>query len=309
MRIPDRDTAVFSTSAIDLFASALGAFILLVMLLFPYYRNAGTDEAFAQTEAIMEKRRLAAGQAEEMLSAAEELQRELDRLERANARIAEDIARDRARLVSLEDELPSVSKRTVATPETVTAEPDPVAIDYGVEFSILGLATEARSFVILIDMSGSMINYADLMIRSVKEVLEPLDERNRFAIIGYQGNPQHTLWRFPSSATLLTATPDNLREARVFTESLARRFFGSTPTYFALQSAMEYPADAVILMSDGEPNSPPGFIIEQISSLNQFRQTEIHTVAIGDYTHNRSLVLFLQTLARLNNGDFVGVSR
>ena len=41
MRIPDRDTAVFSTSAIDLFASALGAFILLVMLLFPYYRHAG----------------------------------------------------------------------------------------------------------------------------------------------------------------------------------------------------------------------------------------------------------------------------
>lgn len=62
-------------------------------------------------------------------------------------------------------------------------------------------------------------------------------------------------------------------------------------------------------MSDGEPNSPPGFIIEEISQLNQFRQTEIHTVAIGDYTHNRSLVLFLQTLARLNNGDFVGVSR
>ena len=104
-------------------------------------------------------------------------------------------------------------------------------------------------------------------------------------------------------------TPDNLREARAFTESLSRSFIGATPTYVALQSALEYPADAIILMSDGEPNSPPGFIIEQISSLNQFRQTEIHTVAIGDYTHNRSLVLFLQSLARLNNGDFVGVSR
>ena len=72
---------------------------------------------------------------------------------------------------------------------------------------------------------------------------------------------------------------------------------------------MEYPANAVILMSDGEPNSPPGFIIENISNQNQFRQTELHTVAIGDYTHNRNLVLFLQTLSRLNNGDFVGVSR
>ena len=34
-----------------------------------------------------------------------------------------------------------------------------------------------------------------------------------------------------------------------------------------------------------------------------------HTVAIGDYTQNRGLVMFLQTLARQNGGDFVGVSR
>ena len=39
------------------------------------------------------------------------------------------------------------------------------------------------------------------------------------------------------------------------------------------------------------------------------RNKEIHTVAIGDYTQNRGLVMFLQTLARQNGGDFVGVSR
>lgn len=308
MKIPDRETAVFSTSAIDLFASALGAFILLVMLLFPFYQNQGTDEAFSQTEAIMEKRRLAAGRAEEVLSAAEELQRELDRLQRSNERMAAEIERQKMRQAEIERRLASLPV-TVAQPAPVPPEPEAIPIDYGVEFSILGLATEARSFVILVDMSGSMINYADLMVRSVLEVLEPLDERNQFAIVGYQGNPQHAMWRFPSGTRLLTATPENLRDARSFTESLSRRFFGSTPTYFALQAALEYPADAIVLMSDGEPNAPPGFIIEQISSLNQFRQVEIHTVAIGDYTHNRSLVLFLQTLARLNNGDFVGVSR
>lgn len=309
MRIPDRETAVFTTSAVDLFASALGAFILLVMLLFPYYQNAGTDEAFAQTEAIMEQRRLAAGRADEVLSAAEELQSELERLERANAGIREDITLKRERLSALGRDLADIPVPLPAPLPVDLPESRPAAIEYGVEFSILGLATEARSFVILIDMSGSMLNYADLMIRSVKDVLEPLDERNEFAIIGYQGNPQHVLWRFPSTSRLVRATPENLREATDFTESLSRRFYGSTPTYFALQAALEYPASAIILMSDGEPNSPPGFIIEEISSLNQFRQTEIHTVAIGDYTHNRSLVLFLQTLARLNNGDFVGVSR
>lgn len=229
MRIPDRETAVFSTSAVDLFASALGAFILLVMLLFPYYQNAGTDEAFAQTESIMEQRRLAAGRAEEMLSAAEELQSELDRLERANQGIRQDIALKRERLSDVAQDLADTP--IAAVPEDIVVQdPEPVAIEYGVEFSILGLATEARSFVILIDMSGSMLNYSDLVIRSVIDVLEPLDERNEFAIIGYQGNPQHALWRFPGTTSLVRATPENLREARVFTESLSRRFFGSTPT-------------------------------------------------------------------------------
>jgi hypothetical protein len=32
-----REINVFSTSAIDLFASALGVFIVLVMILFPYF--------------------------------------------------------------------------------------------------------------------------------------------------------------------------------------------------------------------------------------------------------------------------------
>ena len=62
MRRLNRETTVFNTSAIDLFASALGAFILLVMILFPYYRNAGSDDAFSRTQEIQDMRRLASGE-------------------------------------------------------------------------------------------------------------------------------------------------------------------------------------------------------------------------------------------------------
>ena len=72
---------------------------------------------------------------------------------------------------------------------------------------------------------------------------------------------------------------------------------------------MHYPADAVILLSEGETDNSPGVIIQDITGLNSYQDKEIHTVAIGDYTQNRGLVMFLQTLARQNNGDFVGVSR
>ena len=307
MRIPERDTAVFSTSAIDLFASALGAFILLVMLLFPYYRHAGPDDSFDRTQQVMEKRRLAAEELDDLRARQQELQSELDVVTESNLGREKQVSR-------LREDLRNVRMQLAEIPVDITEpieveEPEPQALTDGVEFSILGLATEVKSFVIVVDMSGSMLQYEDLMVNSVLEVLEPLDESNEFAIIGYHGNPQPVLWSFPNNRGLVPATRENLELATSFTQSLVRKFVGSTPTHFALQAALEYPSSSIILMSDGEPNTPPGFIIGSITELNRFRQTEIHTVAIGDYTHNRNLVLFMQTLARLNNGDFVGVSR
>lgn len=309
MRIPDRDTTVFTTSAIDLFASALGAFILLVMLLFPYYRHAGPDDSYARTQDIMEKRRLAAGELEDVKARRQSLQSELDELTEANQGREKSISRIRNQLMDIRNQLAAIPSDVTEPVEEINPDPEPKALTEGVEFSILGLATTAKSFVIVVDMSGSMLQYENLMIESVLEILKPLDASHQFAIIGYHGNPQPVLWSFPSDSGLVPATGENLQLANSFTRSLVRKFVGSTPTHFALQAALEYPASAVILMSDGEPNTPPGFIIENITQLNQFRRTEIHTVAIGEYTHNRNLVLFMQTLARLNGGDFVGVSK
>jgi len=307
MRKPSRETTVFTTSAIDLFASALGAFILLVMILFPYYRNAGDDVAYSRTQEIQEQRRLAAGRIAEMLADQQVSQSEIQEMDEANRGIEAAISRIRSQMADIKTQL---AEQPVVEPEPVEeiVEEEPEALVAGVEFSILGLASEAKSFVIVVDMSGSMITYTDLMIRSVLEVLEPLDASNEFAIIGYQGNPSPVLWTYPDRG-LVQGTPANLDAAREFTQSLARRFAGSTPTHYALLTALQYPAKAIILMSDGEPDNAPGFIIQDIASLNRYENKEIHTVAIGDYTQNRGLVMFLQTLARQNSGDFVGVSR
>jgi hypothetical protein len=307
MRRPNRETSVFTTSAIDLFASALGAFILLVMILFPYYRNAGSADAFSRTQEIQELRRLASGEIADLLAQQDVAQSEIQDLNEANRGIEAAISRIRNRLADLKTQL---AEEPVPVPEPeVEIVEEPEAVVSGVEFSILGLATEKKSFVIVVDMSGSMLSYTDLMVKSVLEVLDPLDETNEFAIIGYQGNPSPVLWAFPEGGGLLQATQKNLDKARDFTRSLARRFAGSTPTHYAVLSAMQYPADAIILMSDGEPDNAPGFIIQDINGLNRYENKEIHTVAIGEYTKNRGLVQFLQTLAKQNGGDFVGVSR
>jgi hypothetical protein len=308
MRRPSRDTTVFTTSAIDLFASALGAFILLVMILFPYYRNAGDDDAFSRTQEIQEKRRLASGEIAELLAARETAQSEVQDLDEANRGIEAALSRLREKMADIKTQLAAEPVVAPEPVEEIVEDPEPEALVAGVEFSILGLATEAKSFVIVVDMSGSMLSFTELMIKSVLEVLDPLDGSNEFAIIGYQGNPAPVLWTYPDRG-LVQGTAANLDAAREFTRSLARRFSGSTPTHYALLSALQYPADAIILMSDGEPDNSPGFIIQDIATLNRYEKKEIHTVAIGDYTQNRGLVMFLQTLARQNEGDFVGVSR
>ncbi|MFC1696022.1 hypothetical protein ACFL1C_07860, partial [Pseudomonadota bacterium] len=298
MRRPNRETSVFSTSAIDLFASALGAFILLVMILFPYYRNAGDDAAFSRTQEIQDLRRLASGEIARMLSEQQVSQSEIQDLNEANRGIEAQISRIRKQMADIKTQLAETPVPEPEPVEEIIEEPEPEALTSGVEFSILGLATEAKSFVIVVDMSGSMLSYTDLMVKSVLEVLEPLDDSNEFAIIGYQGNPSPVLWTYPDRGGLVRGTPDNLDAARGFIQSLARRFAGSTPTHYAVMSAMQYPAKSIILMSDGEPDNAPGFIIQDITGLNRYENKEIHTVAIGDYTQNRGLVMFLQTLAQ-----------
>ena len=307
MRRLNRDTTVFSTSAIDLFASALGAFILLVMILFPFYRNAGDDDAFSRTQEIQDMRRLASGEIADLLAAQRVSTSELQDMNAANRGIEQSISQIRRQMADIKTQLAEEPIPEPEPVEEITEEPQ--ALVAGVEFSILGLASEKKSFVIVIDMSGSMLAYTDLMVNSVLEMLEPLDETNDFAIIGYQGVPSPSLWTYPDRSGLAQGTQANIGDAKNFVVSLARRFSGSTPTHYALLSALQYPADAVILLSDGEPDNAPGFIVQDITGLNRYQDKEIHTVAIGDYTQNRGLVMFLQTLAKQNGGDFVGVSR
>ena len=57
MRRPNRHIEIFSISALDLFASALGAFILVSIILFPYYLK---DQNVAQDLAAATKARAAA---------------------------------------------------------------------------------------------------------------------------------------------------------------------------------------------------------------------------------------------------------
>ena len=310
MRSRQRNISVFSISALDLFAAALGAFILIVLVLFPYYNKGGTDVSFEELEELVERRREAASSSQTELAKIRAIRAEIRLLDLEYRTKEEEISETEAKLQEVlkqtsEVEIPDPPPVPKPVPEPI---PDPPrSVNRGVEFSILGLATSKKNVVILVDMSGSMTAHRGKVTEAINEVLDQMKPDNRFTIIGYRGGP--TFDAYPAGGSLVPADSITLQQAKGFVTGMGRRFGGGTPTQVALVRALNLRPEAIILMSDGAPDDgQPGSIIANITNRNRGR-TEIHTVAIGNYTQDRRLTLFLQELARRNRGDFVGKAR
>ena len=81
MKSRNREPNIFNMSALDLFASAMGAFILIAFVLFPYFPNTGDSAEIArleQDQARLEKEKT-------------KLQQDQARLEQENAKLKQDI--------------------------------------------------------------------------------------------------------------------------------------------------------------------------------------------------------------------------
>ena len=210
--------------------------------------------------------------------------------------------------VEIPDPQPQPDPIPDPSPEPKPDIPEPPrSINRGVPFSILGLATDKREVAILVDMSGSMKAHQSKVTQALNEILDQMKPDNRFVIIGYRGGPSYD--SFPSNGRLTQANSGALNNARAFVDALPKRFGGGTPTQGALIRTLNLRPEAIILMSDGAPDDGrPGTIIQNVTNRNRGR-AEIHTVAIGDYTSDKKLTVFLQELANRNRGEFVGRSR
>lgn len=312
MRSRRRQVSVFSMSALDLFAAALGAFILIVLILFPYYQRGGTDTSMEDLEEQVRKRRAVASSTQTEVSKIRAIQSEI-RLLNKQYRTAEE------NMSEVEDRLREVQQQTAdiqipdpppvpkPDPKPIPTPTPPRSIARGGEFSILGISTVQKDVVIVVDMSGSMASHRDKVMAAINEVLAQLQPDNRFLILGYRGGP--TFDAFPRSGRLGRADAGTVQQAQSFVAGLPRRFGGGTPTQTALVRALNLKPEAIILMSDGAPDDGnPANIVSNITRRNR-GAVEIHTVAIGDYTQDKSLTLFLQALAKNNRGQFVGRAR
>jgi hypothetical protein len=302
---------VFSLSAIDLFASAMGAFVIIAIILMPDYqkevRSQGDllflEELAGKTEAILTETEL--GQKDTL----EALQAAMTRYERLLARqetISSELDIVNAELQARHDEMPPPPPSPVITPEDIAS--------HQVTFRFLGLKTDETRFLFLVDMNRYLAPHETLVANTVMRALGALHETYEFSIIGFQqvgSGPKYHRW--PADGSLVHATSGNKDQAERFLSGLSGSYYGASSVLEALRTGLKSPADALILISDGLPNPvyndglTPKRIVQEISIANA-QDKEIHAVTIGDYFKYKGTIEFMEALAWANQGGFIALA-
>ena len=253
----NREINIFSMSALDLFASALGAFIFLAIILLPFFPN-----------------------------------------------LSQSPNPDREKLKQENEKLKAENEQLEKRVEAMQREIDNTAV-------LLGIATKATKFVLVVDMSGSIYqggrqDYRQFIKLSVQAMLDAFRSKIELCMIGFHA---------PNRVTQLHYWPETRQYFQVekhahgqITSAINRwmsRVAGGTPTREALLAAIELRPEAIILLSDGAPSEPWSAVVDAITRRN-VQRIPIHAAAVGNYVEQRDFIEFLVQLTKRNGGTLVG---
>lgn len=238
-----REINIFSISTLDLFASAMGVFLLIAIVALPYYLKVDPEP----------------------VDDVGKLQKMVEKLEAENRHLRD---------------------------QQIT--------------TLLGLSTNAKSFVLLVDMSGSMMAYSKLMSETVNKIIDSMPADYTLQIVGFHKKSTLHNWQQPYVLSKMSDTKK--KSAKAFVRSLSSKFNGATPTRLALQEGLKYNAEAIILLTDGAPSfTRPEEIVKDVTRANGGKK-EIYSIALGEYRAKPILVEFLEALSKKNGGGFIGIS-
>ena len=312
MRTRLRNLGVFSLSAIDLFASAMGAFIIITIILMPDYQKEVRLEGHldymeslaGETESLLDQTELGIDTTREALTTAQARQLELQAEQEIMSSELETI---KARLQARQEQPPPPPPSPIETEDETGSNL--------VTFRFLGLKTDKTKILIMIDMNKYLAEHRALVASTVSRALASLKPGYEFGILGFQqldSGPRYHSW--PENGELIAMNGTNRAKALRFVRQLTAEFAGSSSVRGAMSLAFAGPAEAIVLISDGLPNPtynnglPPRALIQDIVMLNT-RNKEIHTVTIGDYFKYKGTVVFMESLARANSGGFLALAQ
>ena len=307
-----RHMGVFSLSAIDLFASAMGAFIIITIILMPDYQKEVWLEGHlkyieslaGETDAILNDTEMGIVSMNDALTTAQA--RQVD-LQAEHEIMSSELETINARLQARQDEPPPPAPTPIETEEELGSNQ--------VTFRFLGLKTDRTRILLLVDMNKYLSAHQALVARTVVRALDSLNAGYEFGILGFQqldsGARYH---RWPENGSLVEMNRANRTQAQRFVSQLAGKFEGSSSIKDAFTQAFETNAGAIILISDGLPNPtyngglPPRALVQNIV-LSNANGIEIHSVTLGDYFKYKGTVEFMETLARANSGSFLALAQ
>jgi len=312
MRRRRHDTEIYSLSAIDLFASAMGAFIIITIILMPDYQKEVRSqgdldflEALAgKTQAILDETETGSKDILEALMAAQTRQ---EKLQSEQEIVSSELQTLEAEQQASKDEAPPPPPTPVVTPEEKGSNL--------VTFRFLGLKTEKKKILFLVDMNSYLSGHEALVRRTVQRAMDSLQTGYQFGILGFQqvdSGPKY--YRWPADGSLRAMSDQSRSDALGFLTSLNGKFKGSSSLLNAFKVAFTSPAEAIILISDGLPNPAynaglsPGRLVRSLTVSNS-KAMEIHAVTIGDYFKYRGTVEFMEALARANAGGFMALAQ
>lgn len=307
-----RNFGVFSLSAVDLFASAMGAFIIITIILMPDYQKE------VRLEGHLEYIEALAARTDALLDdSVQGMQASQDSLKAAQARQAELLAEQEIISSEVEtvDALLQALKKQPAPPPPSIVETEEETSTNLVTFRFLGLKTDKTRIMLLIDMNKYLSDYDALIYRTVARALSALKPGYQFSIMGFQQRDSGAhYYRWPEAGGFVPMSNSNRSQALKFMQGLSGKYAGGSSLQAAFTEAFATPAEAIILISDGLPNPdfngglPPRALMQDITRANR-GSTEIHSVTVGDYFKYKGTVEFMQSLAKANSGGFLALAQ
>ena len=318
-RRADREVNVFSLSAVDLFAAAMGAFALLAIILLPYYQkevqertpdNAIADllraaeqssvETTEQKKALEAKRAASVQAVSDIRSDADKL---LERLRAAEAALREKQA-EAIRAIPVPEPIPDPKPAPTESPKPAT-----------VTFRFLGMKTAQDDITIALDMNRCMAGHEASVGRAMDRIIDSLQDNHALRIVGFQQTdtgPRTQGW--PTGGGLRNINAAGTQsQAKSFAQGLTRQFGGSASMLDAFQKLINGPGEAIFLVSDGLPNPrannglTPERLVRELTRMNSGRK-EIHTVVVGNYFDYEGTVELMERLAADNGGQFMALA-
>lgn len=311
-----KELSIFGASFLDLLAGALGAVIILYIVV-PKL-NIPVEEFEKQQKLTEEinKMGITLATLSKLIpkSKLEELQQQIEQIKKTKAETQKQYEQVRNQLKECKSELAKIMEDYSRFKNWMDgcgfSPDDPCPREAGADVDV-GFSFKDKRIVFLIDISGSMDTNDRIgqVKAGIKMLLNTMGSSYKVDIISYTVinslNTIDPLWN-----RLEEVNEQTRKTAYSYLNSL--RADGGTPTGSALRFVLENYGSIsdIVLLTDGEPSEEMGTddILRMVGQKNT-ADIRINTIGVGkDFVDNptNEVVVFLKDLASQNDGFFIG---